>query len=109
MRRILGVILLSFAISTGYAEMSQATTDSETGIEIKATTDNGYLNIEISEELKGETITVSIFSSVGKIVLQETLETGLNSLTVSGLPDGEYVAVVRTNDVFKSKQTFLVS
>ena len=81
---------------------------SESGVEIYPNVVNEELNIDVDEQLANGRVTVSVFNSVGEIVLEETLGLGLNKLDVTGLTNGSYVAVVRQNDVYKSKSDFEV-
>lgn len=105
MRRIFGVLII-MTMAVGYSNAITAPDpNTETGIQISPVVGDDLM-IEISDKLTSETVTVSVFSSIGKIVLQETLEAGLNKLSIANLPEGEYTAVVRQNDEFKSKETF---
>ncbi len=82
---------------------------SEVGIEIARDVKNNYLDIEVDDRLSGTKVTVSVFSSIGEIVLKTTLGLGLNKINVQDLIKGEYVAVVRENGEYASKQSFLVN
>ena len=100
--------MITLFVAIGYSNAtSLVDPNTETGIQISPV-DGKNLLIEISYKLNSENVTVSVFSSIGKIVLQETLESGLNKLSIADLPEGEYIAVVRKNDEFKSKETFEV-
>lgn len=107
MRRIFGVIMMMTVAFGSITAANTADPNSENGIQISPV-DGENLTIEISDKLLSDEVTVSIFSSIGKVVIQETLETGLNKLSIAELPEGEYTAVVRQNDEFKSKETFEV-
>ncbi|MGB0918452.1 MAG: T9SS type A sorting domain-containing protein [Flavobacteriales bacterium] len=104
MRRIFGAIMV-LLISTAVSANDPI---SETGVEIYPTIVNTELNIEIDEQLATGKVTVSVFNSIGEIVLEETLDLGLNKLDTSHLENGAYVAVVRQNFEYKSKQSFEV-
>ena len=104
MRRIFGVLMI-VAISTmafGFEPISTA------GVEIYPTVVNSELNIEVDDHIADGTVTVSVFNSVGEIVIEKSLDRGLNKLDTSELANGSYVAVVRQNGEYKSKQTFEV-
>lgn len=107
MRRIFGVLMLLAVTFGTIAATSSVDPNSENGIQISPVIGDN-LTIEISDQLVTDEVTVSVFSSIGKVVIQETLETGLNKLSIAELPEGEYTAVVRQNDEFKSKETFEV-
>jgi hypothetical protein len=51
---------------------------------------------------------VSIFNSLGEIIIEEKLGLGLNKIDTSNLEKGNYVAVVRENDEYKNKSSFEV-
>jgi hypothetical protein len=119
MRRIFGTLMIiGIAIGSqaqgigndelAYVKTAMGDPNSSTGIEIYPTVVNNELNIEIDDRLADGKVTVSIFNSVGEIVMEETLDTGLNKLNVAKLAKGNYVAVVRENDVYKSKSNFEV-
>lgn len=80
----------------------------DNGVSIYPSIVTSVLNIEIDEKLAGGSITVSVFNSMGEIVLENVLGLGLNKVDTSTLPDGNYVAVVRQNDVLQSKSAFEV-
>ena len=114
MRRIFGTMMI-IAVGVGsqaqemryddlaYLKTESVDPNSNSGIEIYPTVVNKELNIEIGDNLANGKVTVSIFNSIGEIVMEETLGLGLNKLNVDLLPNGSYVAVVRQNDVYKSK------
>lgn len=80
----------------------------DNGVSIYPSIVTSVLNIEIGDGLAGGSITVSVFNSLGEIVLENVLGLGLNKIDVSAFPDGNYVAVVRQNDVLQSKSDFEV-
>lgn len=82
---------------------------SNAGIEISASVENDLLKIEVAEELSDATVTVSVFSEIGEIVLEKTLNLGVNNVDVEDLEKGEYVAVVRENGEYMSKSSFSVN
>ena len=91
-----------------YAKTELRASNSNSGIEIYPTVVNSELNIEIDDKLANGKVTVSIFNSVGEIVMEEILGLGLNKLNVEKFAKGDYTAVVRENDVYKSKSDFEV-
>jgi hypothetical protein len=66
------------------------------------------LFVDVSNEADG-TVTLSIFSEIGEIVITERLVPGTNRVKVRHLRPGQYVAVVRHNDEFRQKQVFNVN
>ncbi len=80
--------------------------NSNSGIEIYPTVVNNELNIDVDDKLANGKVTVSIFNSIGEIVMEETLGLGLNKLNMEDFAKGDYTAVVRENDVYKSKSNF---
>ena len=83
-------------------------TITESGVEIYPTKVNDELNINVDNQLANTKVTVSVFNSTGVIVIESTLGLGLNKLDTSELEAGAYVAVVRENEEYKSKQAFEV-
>jgi len=79
----------------------------EVGINIYPTIVEDILHIDISDEHVGR-ITVSIFNSVGRIVIGQLLRKGSNEVDANSLAEGEYVAVVRVGGVYRSKLRFEV-
>jgi len=108
MKRIFGILMIILVAVGSQANTLFNDPVSESGIEIYPTTVSNELNIDVDDKLAETTVTVSVFNSVGEIVLQETLGLGLNKVDVSKLPHGNYVAVVRENDEYKSKSNFEV-
>lgn len=109
MKNFCGIVLLML-ISVGNQTVVFATgPDSEPKVEIARAVENNYLSIEVDEQLAGKQVTVSVFSSLGEIVLEETLGLGLNKINVQGLKQGEYMVVVRENGEYASKQAFVVA
>lgn len=80
----------------------------DNGVSIYPSIVTSVLNIEIDDRLAGGSITVSVFNSLGEIVLENVLGLGLNKIDASTLPKGNYVAVVRQNDAFQNKSNFEV-
>ena len=81
---------------------------SGTKVEIAPKVENNLLSIEVDETLSGASMTVSVFNTMGEIVVETTLGLGLNKIDVQGLKKGEYVAVVRKNGEYTSKSSFIV-
>lgn len=82
--------------------------NSEKAVVIYSEIKTNMLSIEVDDQLAGSSVTVSIFNSVGEIVLESTLGLGLNKISVLGFAQGEYVAVVRENGVYTGKSSFEV-
>jgi hypothetical protein len=91
-----------------YANISFNDPSIDAGINIYPTVTTENLFIEVSDKFVGVKVTVSIFNTVGEIVLESVLGLGLNRVEVAQLPKGSYVAVVRENDVYASKSNFEV-
>ena len=108
MKRIFGVLMISLVAVGSQAFNTENDPTSEAGIEIAPAVENNFLDIEVDEELSGAKVTVSVFSSMGEIVLESTLGLGLNKINVQNLKEGEYIAVVRENGAYTSKQSFVV-
>lgn len=108
MTRIFGILIISLIAISSQANTYFNDPKSEVGVEIYPTTVSSELNIHVDDQLAETTVTVSVFNSIGEIVLKETLGLGLNKVDVSTLPRGNYVAVVRENDEYKSKSNFEV-
>ena len=81
---------------------------SGTKVEIAPKVENNHLSIEVDETLAGARMTVSVFNTMGEIVVEATLGLGLNKIDVQGLNKGDYVAVVRKNGEYTSKSSFIV-
>ena len=109
MTRIFAILMISLVTINSQANTYFNDPISENGIEFYAITTPGELNIEVDEELDNQVVTVSVFNSVGEIVLEKTLGLGLNKIDVQKLAKGNYIAVVRENDKYKSKSSFEVN
>jgi DNA-binding beta-propeller fold protein YncE len=109
MNRIFGILMIMIVAVGSYANSRLNDPTSEAGIEIAPSVKNNYLDIDVDDKLAGTTVSVSVFSSVGEIVLEMNLGLGLNKINVQDLPKGEYVAGVRENGEYSSKQSFVVS
>lgn len=109
MKRIFGILIISLVAVGSQAKSTENDPSSEAGIEIAHAVENNYLDIEVDDQLSGTTVTVSVFSSMGEIVLETTLGLGLNKVNVQELKKGEYIAVVREDGEYASKQSFVVS
>lgn len=109
MKRIFGILMMSLVAVGSHAFNIENDPTSEAGIEIAPSVENNCLDIEVDDQLSGATVTVSVFSSMGEIVLETTLGLGLNKVNVQELKKGEYVAVVREDVEYASKQSFVVS
>jgi hypothetical protein len=119
MTRIFGVLMIigcaftSQAQSSGRHELAYAKTSindpkADNGVSIYPTVVTTELNIAIDAKLAGGSVVVSVFNNMGEIVLENVLGIGLNKVDASVLPKGNYVAVVRQNDDFRSKSNFEV-
>ncbi|MFM1876931.1 MAG: hypothetical protein RL266_2668 [Bacteroidota bacterium] len=109
MKQFCGILSLML-VSLGNQTLGFATgPESEPKVEIARTVENDYLSIEVDEQLAGKQVTVSVFSSLGEIVLEETLGLGLNKINVQSLKQGEYMVVVRENGEYASKQALVVA
>ena len=108
MKRVFGVLMISIMSVTVQAKTFSNDPTSEPKVEIAPKVENNFLSIEVDEELVGTKMTVSVFNSMGEIVLESTLGLGLNKVDVQTLQKGEYVAVVRKNDQYESKSSFVV-
>lgn len=110
MKRLIGILTIAvMGITTGLnADPSNNNSKNEAGINIHSEIVSNELIIEVDEQLAETVVTVSVFNKIGEIVLQEKLGLGLNKVDVTSLVEGEYVAVVRENDVYKSKSNFKV-
>jgi hypothetical protein len=117
--RIFAVIVMSvFAFSNeaqsamtqtlGAARTYNTDPNTDNGVNIYPLVVTSVLNIEIDDRLAGGSITVSVFNSMGEIVLENVLGLGLNKIDASVLPKGNYVAVIRQNDTFQTKSNFEV-
>lgn len=104
------LIILSVTFSALSAHSMEATFDpnSDKSVVIYPEIQTNMLSIEVDEALSGSSITVSIFSGLGEVVLETELGLGLNKINVADLKQGEYVAVVRENGVYTSKSSFEV-
>jgi hypothetical protein len=109
MKRVFGILVISLVAVGSQANITANDPTSEAGIEIAPAVQNDYLDIEVDEQLAGTTVTVSVFNSMGEIVLESNLGLGLNKINVQNLAKGDYVAVVRENGEYTSKQSFVVS
>lgn len=108
MKYLLSLFLLSALSLGGKANTSDNDPTSENKVEISPRVENNYLSIDVDDELSGASVTVSVFNSIGEIVLETTLGLGVNKIDVQGLPNGDYVAVVRENGDYASKSSFVV-
>ncbi|MCB0756660.1 MAG: hypothetical protein H6601_04010 [Flavobacteriales bacterium] len=107
MRNIFSLlVLLLMTIQSQAVVLNDPT--SEPAIEIASTIENNYLKIDVGNNLAGSVMTLSVFNSLGEVVLENTLGLGLNKISVAGFAKGEYVAVVRENGVYTSKSSFEV-
>lgn len=109
MKHIFGILMILVVATGTHANNLVNCSNSEPRVEIATRVENNYLSIEVADELVGVNVTVSVFNSMGEIVLEETLGLGLNKINVQTLAKGEYVAVVRENDQYASKSAFVVS
>lgn len=106
MNRFFAILIFSLTVAGSYANHLVNTPAPNADIEIYPSVVSSELNINVDENLANGAVTVSIFNSVGEIVLEETLGLGLNKLDVTKLAKGNYIAVVRANDAYKSKSSF---
>lgn len=105
MRRIFGLLLM---LAISFTSTANDPTNDKS-VEITPNPQTLVLTIEVNEELTGTAVTVSVFNSVGEIVLETALGLGENRLDLTNLKDGEYVAVVRENGVYSSKSSFVLN
>lgn len=105
MRRIFGLLLM-LAISFN-STANDPTNDKS--VEITPNSQTQILTIEVDEELTGTAVTVSVFNSIGEIVLETALGLGENRIDLTNLKEGKYVAVVRENGVYSSKSSFVLN
>jgi len=108
MTRIFAILIITLATFSSQANTGFNDPNSEVGIEFYTSTVSGELNIEVDDKLANQVVTVSVFNSVGEVVLEETLGLGLNKVDTSKLTKGNCVAVVRENGEYKSKSKFEV-
>lgn len=110
MKRFFSILMIAVVgFGSGVnADTNANRNNSEVGIDIYPEIVSNELKIDVDDNLANAIVTVSVFNSFGQIVLQETLGLGLNKLNVADLSEGEYVAVVRQNDVYKNKSGFKV-
>jgi len=118
MKRIFGILMIS-SVAVGiraqtvrpgqlaYMDNALGHPRPEVAIDIYPTVVEDVLNIDISESPAGR-VTVSIFNSVGRIVIGQLLHKGANEVDARSLTEGEYVAVVREGGVYRSKLRFEV-
>lgn len=109
MKRFLSILTITLVTVAGQANNSSSDPNSEVKVEILPSVENHYLSIEVNDALAGSSVTVSVFSSLGEIVLESTLGLGLNKIDVQNLAKGEYTAVVRENGEYTNKQSFVLS
>ncbi|MBP9151424.1 MAG: T9SS type A sorting domain-containing protein [Flavobacteriales bacterium] len=109
MKRFFGILMILVVATGTHANNLVNDSNSEPKVEIATRVENNFLSIEVADELVGTNMTVSVFNSMGEIVLEETLGLGLNKINVQTLAKGDYVAVVRENDQYASKSAFVVS
>lgn len=108
MKHLFATLFLSITLTAGFANGLVHAVAYSSDIEIYPSAVSGLLNIDVDENLANGVVTVSIFNSIGEIVLEEVLGLGLNKVDVSSLAKGSYVAVVRENEKYKSKSSFEV-
>ena len=108
MTRIFTIFIITLATFSSQANTILNEPTTETGVEIYHALVNSELNIDVDDKLANGAVTVSIFNSLGEIVIEENLGLGLNKIDTSNLDKGNYVAVVRENDKYKSKSSFEV-
>lgn len=108
MKRIFSILIFSFSFLGSQANSVISDPNAEKAVIIYSEIETNMLSIEVDDQLAGNSVTVSVFNSIGEIVLENTLGLGLNKISVAGLNKGEYVAVVRENGVYTSKSSFEV-
>jgi DNA-binding beta-propeller fold protein YncE len=86
MRRVFGILMIMIVAVGSQANSRLIDPTTEAGIEIAPAVKNNYLDIDVDETLAGTTVSVSVFSSVGEIVLEMNLGLGLNKISVQDLP-----------------------
>ena len=118
MKRLLGTLIISLIVvgsqaQTEYSDYLAYENDTETNLKLSVKTNinntlvDDILEIDIAETFSGR-ITVSIFNSIGEIVIEQMLRNGTNKVDVNTLLTGEYIAVVREDDIYKQKVSFEV-
>lgn len=108
MKQLIGILMISLVAFGSQANTAFGDPNSEKAVVIYSEIKTNMLSIEVDDQLAGSSVTVSVFNSVGEIVLESTLGLGLNKISVLGFAQGEYVAVVRENGVYTSKSSFEV-
>ena len=108
MKRVFGILMISL-VAVGSQANNETDPGSNAGIEIAQEIENNQLDIAVDDALAGDIVTVSVFNSIGEVVLETSLGLGLNKIDVQNLKKGDYVAVVRENGEYTSKQSFKVS
>jgi hypothetical protein len=108
MTRIFAIFIIMLATFSSQANIILNDPTTETGVKIYPAVVNSELNIDVDDKLANGAVTVSIFNSLGEIVIEENLDLGLNKIDTSNLEKGNYVAVVRENDEYKNKSSFEV-
>ncbi|MBI1288823.1 MAG: hypothetical protein GC178_14745 [Flavobacteriales bacterium] len=108
MKQFFGILMISSVAFGSHANNVIGEPNSEKSVIIYSEVKTNMLSIQVDDQLAGTSVTVSIFNSIGEIVLENTLGLGLNKISVAGLEKGEYIAVVRENGVYTSKSSFEV-
>ncbi|MCF8256845.1 MAG: hypothetical protein K9J06_04800 [Flavobacteriales bacterium] len=104
------IFLVLFSISVAYTSSASGVFDGAdpVNISIMAKDSGEEILVDVAAEVEGS-VTLSIFSETGEIVINEHLNAGGNRIKLRHLRPGQYVAVVRQNDEFRQKQTFKVN
>lgn len=104
------ILLLLFSVSIAQISFSAFAHDGADPVQISISAKDSAeeLFIDVASEVEGS-MTLSIFSENGEIVINESLLAGSNRVKVRHLRPGQYVAVVRHNDEFRKKQAFKVN
>jgi len=102
--------LVLFSISIAQFSLAANSHDAADPVKISISAKDSAeeLLIDVAAEVEGS-MTLSIFSESGEIVINERLLSGNNRVKVRHLRPGQYVAVVRQNDEFRKKQEFKVN
>lgn len=103
------LLAISIAVATAFSAPSVGHDSSDpVAITIQAKDSSGELYVQVDSQAEGN-VTISVFSETGEIVVNDRLAPGGNNIKVKHLRPGRYIAVVRHNDEFRTKQEFKVN
>ncbi len=100
---------ISTWISAGYPTVKTVTAVENLNatklIELYPNPANNYLNVSFESESTGK---LFLFDLTGKVIREEFLDPGLQSIDVSGIPKGMYIIKIESDkDVYTEKITIL--